>query len=750
MSNRCKLLALPLLLVAAQARGALIAVGPPAAPRRETPVAPAPQGCVESVSSDPTLDEALRALTVEVGGEPRPLAGLRIIGLTTVPEDELWKLLGGRPVRPDPHQVTVLVRRLLGLRLFARVVPVVRVSKDATVSVDIAVTEQPRVRQVVFEGLTEVRPERLLEPLLRASDDDGDHPAAGACVASPVPAGWLARSEGAAVQPGILREGPQPALTRLVHALYQLGYEMAAVTATLPADGVLTITVDEGRLEAVEIRGVSPRIEPQVRGQLDLHVGRPLQVGELHQALGRVRAVFPFLRAGRARPGRLEPTIQEEATAGGVRRFRTVEEPPPAPAAAHATDDDGDDDDDDWSDGDDGEGRFYTVEGRRLVVTLATQRFDLDLDASELLRHTPVTGFAPGLVGSARLWDPANEVHVGLDLAGNVNTNSAHRPVVDPAIAPQQWRVDWLVGARMALPRVHVAELGVQRYSRVDTSDRWRIDRIDSYLYSALFNRPNSDYFHRDGLTAFITTQWLERLLAGVEYRQDRYASLQSIDRYFTLFYRHEPPRFTPPVTEGEMRSILLRVEYSTQPTPSHQVHGIWRDPERALAYLSGHERWHAELRTVNTVEIADPALLGGDQSFRFVRMVSDTVVEEPVREHHRIKIRFRAAGRLGDGTLPPQKEEALGGWIALRGYDFKELASGSFSLLGTIEYRYREISVFFDGGQVRRGGEFGALRVSAGLALNLGDSAHLDVAWRLDDRAHPAPAARFFFNRTF
>jgi hypothetical protein len=744
MSNRCKLLALPLLLVAAQARGALIAVAPGAAPRWESPVAPVPPGCVERVSPDATLDQALQALTLEVAGEPRPISGLRITGLTAVPEEELWKLLGGRPVRPDAHQLAVLVRRLIGLRLFARVVPVVRVGKEATVSVDLAVSEQPRVRQVVFEGLTEVRPERLLEPLLRTTDADDVPP--GGCASPEVPAAWLARAEGEAVQPGILRDGPHPALTRLVHTLYELGYEMAAVRATLTADGVLTVAVDEGRLEMVEIRGVSPRIEREVRARLDLHVGRPLQVSELHQALGRVRVAFPFLRPGRAAPGRLEPRVQEEPAANGERRFQTVEEPAP-PRPAEPGDDD---DDDDRGDDDRDRGRFYAVEGRRLVLTLASQRFELDLDPSELLRHTPVTGFAPGLVGSGQLWDPGNEVHIGLDLAGNVNSNQAHRPVVDPAVIPQRWRVDWLVGGRVALPRMHVAELGVQRYSRVDTSDRWRIDRIDSYLYSALFNRPESDYFHRDGLTAFLTTQWLERLLAGVEYRRDRYASLQSIDRYFTLFYRHEPPRFTPPISEGELRSVLFRVEYSTQPTPRHQVHGIWRDPERALAYLSGHERWRAELRTVNTVEVADPDLLGGDRAFDFVRLVSDTVVEEPVREHHRIKIRFRAAGRLGDGTLPAQKQEALGGWIALRGYDFKELADGSFSLLGTIEYRYREISVFFDGGQVRRAGAFGPVRVSTGLALNVGDSAHLDLAWRLDDRARLAPAVRFFFNRTF
>jgi hypothetical protein len=733
------IIVIPIPLLATPAHATLVVTTAPA-PRWESAAAPDAPGCVERLSTDEALDQALRALTVEVGGEARPIASVRITGLATLPENDVWKALGGKPEHADAHLVAVLLRRLSGMRVFARVVPVVRVA-GREVSVDLAVIEQPTVRKVVFEGLDEVRPERLLEPLFRVPPPRSDREPAGACVDPLVPAQWLARAEGDAVRGGLLEDGPQPALTRALQALHDQGYAMAALAAELSGDGVFTVHVDEGRLEAVEVRGVAPRLEPKVRARLDLRLGRPFQASELDQALGRVQAAFPFLRRGRASGAAAEPQVQEQSPSGGVRRFRTV-----LPSSTRSSDEGGAlvDDDDDETDA----RRWYLVEGHRVVVLLAPRRFDVDLDPIELIRHTPVTGFAPGLVGTTRLWDPGDEVHLGLDLGGNVNTNRAHR--AGATTAAERWRVDWLVGGRVQLPRVHVTELGVQRYSKVDTSDRWRIDRLDSYLYSALFNRPVTDYFHRNGFTAFLTTQWLDHVVTGVEYRQDRYASLESIDRYFTLFYRHEPPRFTRPVTEGEMRSVLFRVEYSTQPTPAHEVRGIWRDPERALASFGGGERWDAELRTVNTLEVADPELLGGDPAFHFVRIVSDTVLDEPVREHHRIRIRFRAAGRLGGGTLPLQKEEALGGWTALRGYDFKELGGGNFSLLGTVEYRFHEVSVFFDGGQVRQGSSFTSLRVSGGLALNLGRSAHLDVAWRLDDRARLTPVARFFFQRTF
>jgi hypothetical protein len=763
MSRRLASVTPLLLFVTAPARAE------PVNPRWESPPAPPAQPCVERLSSDAAVDEALRGATVEVEGEtrPRPFSSVRITGLATLPEAEVWTAVGGRPERLDPHLVAVVVRRLVSLRIFARVAPVVRVARGPGIAVDIAVTEQPQLRRVVFEGLTEVRPERLLPSVLPVPEGPAGPDASGevhvgaerghrsgnhddhqpACFDPVVPVAWLARAEGAAVHAGILRDGPQPALARLLHTLFDLGYEMASLTAALGDDGVLTIRIDEGRLEGVEITGVARQLEPQVRARLDLPVGRPLQVSALDPAMERVRAVFPFLHRGRARrPVRPEPQVQEEPRSAGGRRFATVPAPPISAASMDDDDDSGDDDDHD----DRRARRWYAIEGHRLVVSFEVRRFDFRGDPSELIRHTPVTGFAPGLVGTAGLWDPRNEVHAGVDLGGNVNTNRARRPLADPAAVAERWRIDWLVGARVQVPRFRVAELGVQRYSRVDTTDRWRIDRVDSYVYSALFNRPVTDYFHRDGLTAFLTAHWLDRVLAGLEYRRDRYASLESIDRYFTLFYRREPARVTPPVTEGEMRSILVRLEYSSLPTPAHRVRGLWRDPERALSDLAGGERWQAELRTVNTLEIADPGLLGGDDVFHFVRMVSDTVVQEPIGHHHQIKARFRAAGRLGSGQLPLQKQEALGGWSALRGYDFKELAGGNFSLLGTVEYRFRSVSVFFDGGQVRTEAGFGAVKVAGGLVLGLGSGAHLDVAWRLDDRARLMPAVRFFFNRTF
>jgi len=194
------------------------------------------------------------------------------------------------------------------------------------------------------------------------------------------------------------------------------------------------------------------------------------------------------------------------------------------------------------------------------------------------------------------------------------------------------------------------------------------------------------------------------------------------------------------------MASLLVRLEFTTDPAPAHRVGVTYRDPERSIVRHDKHY-WWTDVHTVNTLEIADPDL-GGD-AFQFVRVISDSsaVVLRPGPDQG-LKVRFRVGGRLS-GTLPSQKREAIGGWVDVRGYGFKEDRDGNLSLLGTVEYRYRVISAFADVGALRRA-SFGPTRTGLGLTLNLGDRANLTVAWRTDDEATVVPEARLFFNRTF
>ncbi|HXU80150.1 MAG TPA: hypothetical protein VN914_02050 [Polyangia bacterium] len=687
-----------------------------------------PVECTEPMTGDAAVDEALKAITFDVGGEPRPLREVRLEGMKTLDPEEVWRFLGGKPAKPDGLRATAIVRRLASSGLFAQVAPAVSVQGEGVV-LTIRLVEQPRLERVVIEGLSEVRPRMLLEALLekprerRRRDDDERRP----CVELPVPAEWQASVKDDSVHPGIVRQGMRRAVQRMIDRLTDRGFQMATLSAELSPDGTLTVRVEEGRISTLEIHGVSPRIEEQVRQRLELRPGVVYDREDMGAAYRRMRDAFPFLDSdgrGGGRPSRARPTVEED-TAGGVRRYRLVEHEPER------------------------HGGSTTIEGNKLTIYLRSRPVQFDVDASEILRHTPVTGFAPGLEVKGRLWDPGNRVHLTVDLGGNVNTHRAVRAqnAVDPLAGNDRWRFDWMVGPKVQIPDARVAEAGVQFYGRVDTADRWRIDRIDSYLYSMIFDRPDSEYFQRQGLTAFLTAHLFDRLTGGVEYRRDRYRSLASpAQKYWTLFHRHEPPRVTPVIDEGTMASMLVRLEFSTAPAPAHKVGVTQRDPERSIV-RHGNQYWWTDFHTVNTLEIADPGL-GGDH-FEFVRVVSDSaaVLLRPSPDQG-LKVRFRVAGRMS-GTLPVQKQESLGGWTAVRGYGFKEDRNGTLSILGTVEYRIKAGSAFVDVGSLRTT-SFGPTRTGLGLALNLGEQVSFQVAWRTDDRAKLVPEARLFVDRTF
>jgi hypothetical protein len=742
-----------------------------------------PDGCRESATGEPGLDAALRALVFQLAEEKRPLAGVRLEGLGTLKEDILWEAIGGRPATWDAARAAILLRRLVGLGIFEQVSPVVELGPDSGPTLVVTLVEHPTVRRVVVEGLSELAPEGLLEEMLETpsreeverrririqaaveTDAEGDDPAKGEdndahrdghdealerdlsrlgpgprkalrtlrrifdrnrqdgfrrCPDPLPPRQWLARADEETVFPGIVWKGLPPALGRVQRRLRQRGYQLSRLEAELTADGTLTVRIDEGRTTGLEIRGVAPRLEPRVRALLGVEPGKPLVDADIEEGLDRIRAAYPFLRPhDQQLASRAEPALEELPAADGIHRYRSKERRPETGS------------------------RWYTLADGKLVVYFRARRGATETHVEELLRHTPVTSFAPGLEASARIWDPENRAHLGLELGANVNTHRAEEIPPDT----QRWRFDGRVSPKVQIPDLGIAELGLEAHSLVDTADRWRISPIDSYFYSILLNRPDSEYFHREGLAAFITFHLLERLTAGVEYRRDRYRSLVSAPDIFTLFRRQETTPVTPAITPGRMGSLLVRVEYSTQAVPLHRVSPRRRDPERSILGARGDHFWTG-LRTVNTVEIADPAL-GGDDGFEFVRLVSDSTAFFRTSGDSGLKVRGRAAGRIGSGEIPSQKREALGGWSALRGYDFKELA-GDFSLLGTAEYRMDGLSLFVDAGSVRNDGAFGPVRTGVGAALNFDDDARLDFAWRTDDEAGLRPEIRLFLQRTF
>ena len=697
--------------------------------------------CQEAPTEDPALNAALRSLIFQGAGQAageRAFSGVRIAGLTTLQEPALWEVLGGRPPSVDAERAALLIRRLLALGLFATVTPVVELGRETQApALVLQVKEHATIRRVVFEGLGELSPEGLLEAMLFApsrQDVESRRVKPGArpgvpgdsrprCADPLPPRDWVARSEDQVVFPGVVFGGADAALDRLVGHVFDRGYEMANVAADLAGDGTLAVKVDEGKIARIDLDGVEPRIQAEVRQLLGLEPGQPYLRDDVEVSVERIRGRFPFLKASRThRATRRRPrmVLEQESEAG--RRWRTVDQPPGE------------------------ERRWWSVEGQTLTLHLHSKRLDNTFTASELIRHTQVTSFAPGVEHGLRVWDAADRAHLSVDAGANVNTKRATATVPDPSGDPDRWRFDWVASGSLQIPDAHIAELGVSGYARVDTADRWRIGQIDSYLYSLVFNRPDSEYFRRTGLTAFLTAHLAQHLTAGVEYRRDRYRSLRPAAEVFTIFNRDEASPPNPAIDEGQMASLLFRLEASTLATPAYKVGTTRRDPERSILEVQPGRTFQTTLRTVNTLEVAAQGL-GGD--FDFVRLVSDSAGVMRLGDVQKVKVRFRAAGKLG-GEVPLQKAEALGGWSALRGYGFKEFRDGDFSLLGTAEYGVAPLAVFVDVGSIRQADDFSPVHTGVGGSLNFGDDVHLDVAWRTDDEAEWSPEVRLLFQRTF
>ncbi|HEX5746637.1 MAG TPA: hypothetical protein VFZ09_10350 [Archangium sp.] len=746
---------------------------PPAATQEAPPPRPPEDPCLAEADDAPD-SEVLGALRLSVNGENRALADVKLEGLQRLSEPVV-RALAHVPEKGtlSPEQAALILERLASTGLFSKVTPTVRLAEGATPVLVVALEEQPHVTSVDITGLQKDEQEDVQDQLFRLppsastndeeeDDDDDDaetlvhigaegirwHVSSRKCLAPNPPKELLAffDDEGR-FHPGFVWKGLPEALERAQDELEDEGYLLASLDATLTPEGQLRLRVDEGTVEAVEVRGVEEDVAARVREVMGIKPGDVLLRSDLRRAEERLEHEMPFLKLrdveALPRPATRFEEVREE---NGGRRYRPVEETQREKKRKHWDDDvelswealaEG------WKHGS-GDEAITTV-GRRVVVHARPR--GSSFDAELIPMHTQVTGFAPGLSGSLKLWDVHNRAHVTLEGALTIPLRwGGQRIPGDPEQTAFQRRLNWLVGAKVEVPAVRLAEVGVQLYDFTDTNDRWRMGAIDSYIYSALLNRPDAEYFRRKGLTGFATWRLSPQLLVGAEYRRDTYDSLVSFSPPFSLFRRDSAPFPNPLVDEGRMTSVVGRIEYASDAKRSSRGGPLFRNPE--LSQVRHDWGWpeRTAVRNLLTLEVGSPAL-GGGAEYRFWKLVSDNVLYVNTGHDDGLRLRVRAAG--GE-DLPLQKQEALGGWSGLRGYAFKEFR-GDASLLASAEYRWDFIGVFADMGTVHTQ-ELGWMDPKLGLGAQLyfGDSVHLSVAWRTDERASLSPEARLLFVRPF
>jgi hypothetical protein len=712
----------------------------------------------------------LAALRLSINGENRALARVELQGLERLSETQvrnLARLPAGGPLTPE--QAAIVLRRLARTGLFTRVTPTVRLVEDSSLVLVVALEEQPYVTRVDIEGLREDELRDLRDELFRlppystededGEDEDGDlnvrieleegrvelSTRKKTCPAPYPPRELLASIKKGELHPGFVWRGLPAALERALDELHDEGYQLATLDASLTPDGVLTLRVDEGRVEAVEVVGVDEDVAERVREVLGIKPGDVLLRSDLRRAASRLEAELPFLSLTDVETLPSEDTrFVEERAEGGVRRYRLVPEETRRERKKPREEEELS-----WSElTKEWEGTpedAITTVGRRVVVHVKPRGPSFDVDLVPM--HTQVTGFAPGVSGSVMLWDVRNRAHLMLDAALTIPLRwGGQRIPGDLEQTKLQRRLNWLVGAKAQVPVLRLAEVGVQLHDFTDTFDRWRLGAIDSFLYSALLNRPDAEYFRRSGFTGFATWRLGAQWLLGAEYRRDTYESLVSFSPPFALFRRDSAPFPNAEVDEGRMTSVVGRLEYASDAARAEGVGSLFRSPELSLLRHDWEWPERSAVHSLLTVEVGSPAL-GGEPRFRFWKVVSDSVLYVNTGHDSGLRLRVRAAG---GGDLPAQKREALGGWDALRGFAFKEFR-GDTSVLASAEYRWGFLGAFADVGTVHRG-EAGWMdpRLGLGAQLYFGDSVRFTAAWRTDERAELVPEARLLFVRTF
>ncbi|WP_224242310.1 BamA/TamA family outer membrane protein [Hyalangium gracile] len=724
---------------------------------------------------DDTPEGQLGTLQLRIDGQIQTLSGLDWKGLQRLTVDQVRTLTGLPETGPlTVEQATRGLRRLARTELFARITPTLRLAEGSAPSLEVALEEHPFITSISFQGPRDVTPRELREEMFRTwtwpppgrlPDEDDEEvvlritdrsltvnvtPVTPLCPPPRPPREWLARlDERGELLPGIIPGGLKAALERALDELRDDGYLLASIAATLHPDGRLEVEVDEGRIEGVDVEGVDADMVPRVREALGLQPGDTFLRSDASQAVRRLEKTLPFLRVSTVERPSEEVQLVEEKAEDGTRRYRTLrqerQEPRSKRRREHAEFNWEELAEAWWNDwGEHGTSSGLVTRGRRVVVGVRARRPDFELDLLPV--HTQVTGLAPGLEGALQLWDPRDRAHLTLETALFLPWRlGGQRIPEDPEQTRRQRRLNWLMGAKGRVPSLGLAELGGQFHDFTDTLDRWRMGAIDSFLYSALLNRPDADYFRRKGAAAFATWRLGSHWLLGGEYRRDTYATLVSLSPPLSLFRRDSPAFPNAPATEGRFASVIARLEYASDGTQREELGSLFRSPE--LSLLSHEDDWprRPTLRSFATVEVGNPSL-GGDEGTRFWKLVSDTVLYVPTGHDESLRLRLRAAG--GE-DLPLQKLEGLGGWSALRGYGFKELR-GDASVLASAEYRWEALGAFVDVGSVRQEEGWTDAKLGLGASLHLGDEVELTAAWRLDDRADWVPEARLLFTRPF
>jgi hypothetical protein len=308
--------------------------------------------------------------------------------------------------------------------------------------------------------------------------------------------------EGIRLRPGgRLRRDPEEVAASL-RARYEAQCFMAVRVAARydEAAGRLTLTVDEGRLAALDLEGVEGDEEARLRAILGIEPGTLLRDKTVREAQDRL----------------------EGATGGAY----TIEGGPP-----------------------------WTVEegadGHTLRLRIVKRRFRLmpllsGPDPSPFRNR--VEGMAPGLGLDVTVFGGMTENHTSVYARAAYGFDS------------DAWR--YAAGIRRSFGPGHLVTAGYERHDLTDTNDLFRRRPIEGPPGRPIPFHVVDDYFRRRGDEAYVFVRPTPRIHLGASFRSDRHQGLPVVADDSIVFFSRRP-RPNPPIGEGRMRSLLVTARWS-------------------------------------------------------------------------------------------------------------------------------------------------------------------------------------------
>ena len=470
------------------------------------------------------------------------------------------------------------------------------------------------------------------------------------------------------------------------------GFSEARVTAEFSGDpaGRLTLTVDEGRIDDIEIVGASDRDAARFRRLLGIKPGDIYN----RRAVGRAttylidasRGALSIGQPRRGQPGQPRPETAPDEVVLDRRGTKNV-----------------------------------------LVVPLRwrTVRSDLTTGSGREDLFSPADGFAPAIGYSTILFDHSNFNHTFID--GYVSYKFGRD---DPGFSAGFERPIFRGPARLFL--------GGEAHDVTTSDDLWRITSFEQTLVSVGFKNSFRDYYRRKGGQVFTVLRAGDNHEFSAIARWDRHQPLENASSY--SFFRDDASyRPSLPVQDRRVNAFVLGYTFDTGPLSGAGSRGTYQRHLKDSLYGSPRTR-RPGMRIEWTSEIAGRALKG-DATFE--RHVLNARGYVPVSS--RTLLSGRGMFGFSNGTLPAERLFAVGGIGSVHGYGFKESGGGTGMTLLNVEYSVslsghpdsrRGVSVFgfFDAGRVTT-----PLRTDAewlrGVGFGVGSgSVRLEVGFRAND----------------